>query len=113
MGRVLLAYLSYNALDEFLQKAILRPITPNTITDAQHLRELLKEVRRQGWAMVDQELEEGLRSIAAPIFDRRGNILAALNVSTHASRITIQQLQQDFLPMLLQTARNISLELPT
>ena len=57
-------------------------------------------------------LAENLRSIAAPIFDRRGNVIAALNISTHLSRVSLEQLLQEFLPLLLQTVRRISQELP-
>ena len=73
--------------------------------DEAALRELLDKVRCQGWALVDQELEMGVRSIAAPIRDLRGNVLAALNVSTHAGRVTAQEMEQVFLPYLLNAAK--------
>jgi IclR family pca regulon transcriptional regulator len=112
MGRVLLADLSPAALDNYFCKAELKPITPNTVCDPERLRTILAEVKVQGWALLDQELEEGLRSIAAPIRDRRGCVIASLNVSTHVSRVSKEQLLQDFLPLLLQTAQRISKELP-
>lgn len=112
MGRVLLADLPADALDSFLAKASLDPLTPCTVTDPDCLRAILREVKVQGWALVDQELEEGLRSIAAPICDRRGKVIAALNVSTHVSWVSLEQLKEEFLPQLIQTARRISAELP-
>jgi hypothetical protein len=71
------------------------------------LREI-EVVRRQGWALVDQELEMGLRSIATPIVDGSARVLAALNIGTHASRWPIQKLTQEVLPLLKQTAASIS-----
>jgi len=112
MGRVLLAYLPPAALEEVLHKIRFEPITPYTVTSCEKLRLILAEVKAQGYCLVDQELEEGLRSIAAPIFDRRGNVIAALNISTHVSRVSLEQLLQEFLPLLLQTVRRISQELP-
>lgn len=82
MGRVLLASLEEDALDEHLARAELRPLTPRTIHDPAALRRELDRVREQGWALVDQELERGLTSIAAPIAGRGGSVVAALNVSS-------------------------------
>lgn len=112
LGRVLLADLPANALDEFFHMVKLEPITPYTVTDCQRLRAILGEVKAQGYCLLDQELEEGLRSIAAPIRDRRGTTIAAVNISTHVSRVSMEQLQQEFLPLLIQTTKRISLELP-
>ncbi|WP_375001107.1 IclR family transcriptional regulator C-terminal domain-containing protein [Aeromicrobium sp. CTD01-1L150] len=81
MGRVLLAALDDATLDAYLEHAELRPLTPRTLHDAQTLREELRRVREQGWALVDQELERGLTSLAAPIRDASGNVVAAINVS--------------------------------
>jgi IclR family pca regulon transcriptional regulator len=67
----------------------------------------LEAVRRQGWALVDQELEVGLRSIAAPIRDRDGATIAAVNLSAHAGRRTVANLRRELLPPLLATARRI------
>jgi IclR family pca regulon transcriptional regulator len=90
----------------------LNPLTPYTVTDPDRLRAILREVKAQGWTLIDQELEQGLRSIAAPICDRRGKVIAALNVSTHMSRVSLEQLTGEFLPLLIQTAKRISAELP-
>nr|BFE90838.1 hypothetical protein GCM10020185_13740 [Pseudomonas brassicacearum subsp. brassicacearum] len=63
--------------------------------------ECLQQVRQQGWCIVDQELEQGLRSIAVPVYDASGQVVAALNVSTHAGRVSRNELEQRFLPGLL------------
>jgi IclR family pca regulon transcriptional regulator len=76
------------------------------------LREILAEVKAQGFALVDQELEEGLRSISAPICDRQGSAIAALNLSTQVSRTSLEQLKEEFVPLLIHTAKQISTELP-
>ena len=86
MGRVLLAAQSEERLDDYLESASLRGLTGHTITSATALRRELRKIRAQGWALVDQELEEGLRSIAAPIRDADGQVIAAINVSTHAGQ---------------------------
>src|SRR5689334_959497 len=88
MGRVLLAGRSDDWLDTYLGTVQLTAITRRTIDDPKRLRAELLRIRRQGWALVDQELEEGLRSIAAPIRDASGDVVAAVNVSAHASRGT-------------------------
>jgi IclR family pca regulon transcriptional regulator len=107
MGRVLLAGLSDHELDELLARTELRPLTTRTVTAPDVLERLLVRVRRQGYALTDQELEQGLRSIAVPIRDRAGAVTAALNVSVHASRATSAALKRDVLPLLLETAAAI------
>lgn len=82
MGRVLLASLDARDLDEHLERIELVALTPRTITDPAVLRRELDRVRGQGWALVDQELERGLTSLAAPIRGPGGETVAALNVST-------------------------------
>jgi IclR family transcriptional regulator, pca regulon regulatory protein len=107
MGRVLLAALPPDQLDAYLADAKLEPWTDRTITDPQRLRTVLDEVRARGWALVDQELEVGLRSVAAPI--RRGNdTIAALNVSSAVSRVSLDDLRKGILPPLVETAQTIS-----
>ncbi|GAA1660105.1 IclR family transcriptional regulator C-terminal domain-containing protein [Nonomuraea maheshkhaliensis] len=111
MGRVLLAALPPEALETYLGRAELRRLTSHTIVLPAALRAELDEVRGRGWAMVDQELEEGLRSIAAPIRDRAGRTVAAVNVSTHATRTSLQAARRDLLPPLLATATKIETDL--
>ncbi|HLJ66225.1 MAG TPA: IclR family transcriptional regulator [Chloroflexota bacterium] len=108
MGRVLLAGQSDDWLDGYLASARLQPRTPRTITDPARLRSEILQVRRQGWALVDEELEEGLRSIAAPIHDPRGRVIAAVNVSAPARRGTAETLREELLPQLLETAHHIA-----
>jgi IclR family pca regulon transcriptional regulator len=111
MGRVLLAGLPPAELDAYLARADLAALTPRTITDPQQLRAALARVRDQGYAVVDQELEQGLRSAAAPIRDRDGRVVAAVNVSVSASRTSIRELEVEILPALLETAAQIEHDL--
>jgi IclR family pca regulon transcriptional regulator len=112
MGRVLLAALPDDALDAYLARAEIRPLTPRAIANAEDLRTELDAIREQGgWALVDQELEEGLRSIAAPIRDGGGRVVAAVNVSAHASRASRETIERDLLPPLLDTAARIEADL--
>ena len=107
MGRVLLAARSEQWLDGYFASAKLRRLTTHTIAEPDALRAELARVREQGWALVDQELEEGLRSIAAPIRDRHGRVIAAMNVSASASRRSIDEIVTSLLNPLLETARRI------
>jgi len=111
MGRVQLAGLPEERLEEYLARADLRRLTSHTLTSAAQLRAELARVRRQGWALVDQELEEGLRSIAAPIRDRAGAVVAAVNVSAHASRASSETVRTVLLPPLLAAAAGIEADL--
>jgi IclR family pca regulon transcriptional regulator len=111
MGRVLLAAQPDERLDQYLESASLRGLTGHTITSATALRRELRKIKTQGWALVDQELEEGLRSIAAPIRDADGQVIAAINVSTHAGRRTLNSIVEELLQPLLATARRIELDL--
>jgi len=111
MGHVLLAGLGEDALTAYLADAALTPFTSQTITSPERLRAELAQVREQGWALVDQELEEGLRSIAAPLRDRSGTVIAAVNVSTHASRTSVDALRRDMLPPLLAACDRIEKDL--
>jgi IclR family transcriptional regulator, pca regulon regulatory protein len=111
MGRVLLAGLEPDGLDAFLARAELVRLSARTITAEPKLRAELARVRRQGWAMVDQELEEGLRSVAAPIRDRAGQVVAAVSLSAHASRTTLDAVKRTLLPPLLATAERIEADL--
>ena len=79
---------------------------------AKALRAEIQRVRTQGWSLVDQELEEGLRSVAAPIRDRTGRTVAAVNVSAHASRTSLESMRRDLVPPLLAAAARISADLP-
>jgi IclR family pca regulon transcriptional regulator len=108
MGRVLLAALDPQELDTFLGTSALEALTENTVTRPDALRAVIDEVRAQGWALVDQELELGLRSVAAPIQDAERRTVAALNVSAAVSRVPIEKLRDEILPSLLATADAVS-----
>jgi IclR family transcriptional regulator, pca regulon regulatory protein len=112
MGRVLLAGLPHAELEAYLRSLRLKRHTSRTVRSVAALRAELARVRSQGWALVDQELEEGLRSVAAPIRDRTGRTIAAVNVSAHASRTTIDSMRRIFLPPLRATAARIQADLP-
>jgi IclR family pca regulon transcriptional regulator len=111
MGRVLLAGLSEQRLDTCLARARLRRFTPHTITSMPALHAELARVRAQGWALNDQELEEGLRSIAVPIRDHAGRVVAAVNVASPASRTTVEAARRHLLPPLLAAAARIEADL--
>ncbi len=111
MGRVLLAHLDDDALDEYLASTELIRHTPTAIHDASRLRRVLAEVRQAGYAIVDQELEEGLRSAAAPVRADGGRVVAAVNVSVHATRATVEDIERRFVPELLETVTRISADL--
>ncbi|MBS1843332.1 MAG: helix-turn-helix domain-containing protein [Actinobacteria bacterium] len=106
MGRVLLAALPTEELEARLRRIHLEKLTAHTLTTKTTLREEIARVREQGFALVDQELEEGLRSAAVPLVDSNGET-AALNVSAHASRACMEELHDRFLPRLQATARAI------
>ena len=110
MGRVLLAQLSDDELERYLAEATFERLTSRTVTNPARLRTIVRDAKRQGYAIVDQELEEGLRAVAAPI---RGADVgsAAINVSAHASRVSMGAMRGQILPALLETARQIEADL--
>ncbi len=108
MGRVLLADLPDTELDAFLASGRFESRTDRTTVEPDELRTQLGRVREQGWAMVDQELELGLRSIAAPVRGADGRAVAALNLAAAAPRVGLEELRGHFLPLLLQTAEQVS-----
>jgi IclR family pca regulon transcriptional regulator len=111
MGRVLLANLPDEEIKAYLGRVDMKPLTSRTITDPAVLWDVLMEVREQGWALVDQELEDGVRSIAAALRGADGRVLGALNVSAHATRTTLDALRRQFLPALLETTGRINADL--
>jgi IclR family pca regulon transcriptional regulator len=111
MGRVLLAARSDEWLAGYLASARLQPLTARTVTESTRLLAELHTVRAQGWSLVDQELEDGLRSVAAPIVDGSGRVVAAVNISAQAQRWTPQSITAELLPPLLRTAAAIDADL--
>ena len=110
LGRVLLAAFPPDELAAYFERTAIVAHTNRTVTDERRLRAILDEVQEQGWALVDQELELGVRSMAAPLRDRRCTV-AALNVSAHAGRVSLQTMRREFLPALLETTTKISEQL--
>jgi IclR family transcriptional regulator, pca regulon regulatory protein len=111
MGRVHLAALSPHELDAYFDAVEIKPLTSRTVTDQQRLREILDEVRQQGWCLGDQELEEGLLSIAVPVRDPGGRVQLAINLAAPLTRADRKKLRFDFLPRLQETASRIEAEL--
>jgi IclR family transcriptional regulator, pca regulon regulatory protein len=113
MGRVLLAAADPDDRARFLRRVKLPRYTARTITDRQALAAELDAVRVQGYAVVDQELELGLRSCAVPIARRDGTVVAALNVGAHAARADASSLTRDVVPLLKRAAQEIGAALDT
>lgn len=113
MGRVLLAHLGAAELDAYLATATLTQLTSSTVHDEATLRRLLDRVRARGYAIVDQELEDGLRSAAAPVQGSDGTVVAAVNVSVHASRASVEDIEERLVPPLLDTVARITADLGT
>ena len=101
-GRVLLAALPQVEVDAWLARQRLRAFTPHTITSPERLRVEIARVRAQGHALVDQELELGLRTLSVPLRNYRGEVVAAMNLSVHAARMRPDELLDRGLPVLLQ-----------
>jgi IclR family pca regulon transcriptional regulator len=106
-GRVLLAAMPPAQCDAWIAERRFPALTPHTLTRPAPLRAEIKRVRAQGYALVDQELELGLRTIAVPLHDADGRVLAAINVSAHAARRSVDQLIDDALPALRQTQASL------
>ena len=111
MGKVLLAGLDDISLEQYLTNVELAPLTEHTVNTVEELHAQLLEVRQQGYALADQELEHGLRSIAVPVRNKQGRAVAAVNVSSHVSRVTKEKARRQFLPPLLKAAGDIEADL--
>jgi IclR family pca regulon transcriptional regulator len=108
MGRVLLAGLPQAELDAQLARVQFQSHTARTARNVDELRTRIAQVRSQGWCLINQELEEGLVSLAAPIIDRNGQTIAALNVGAQVNRTPPEALLEHSLPRLLEAAQSIS-----
>jgi len=107
MGRVLLAHQSAEWIEQYLARVVLTPHTTRTVTSAEKLMVILRNVRRNGYALVDQELEVGLRSLAVPVFAPSGRFVATLNLSGSAPRMPVYDMQTRFLPHLRNAANEL------
>jgi DNA-binding IclR family transcriptional regulator len=108
VGKVLLAHLPAEELDRIIKEKGLPKRTDNTITDPIQLREHLKLVRTQGYAIDDEENEKGVRCIAAPVFDEGGKAVAAISISTLAFRVTKKVMQESLKKEVMEAALKIS-----
>jgi IclR family pca regulon transcriptional regulator len=111
MGRVLLAGLPPAVLQERLAASLIVAYTPATLIDRAKLEKTIATVRTRGYACVVKELEPGLQSVAVPIVDRAGRVIAAMNVSGHSNRYSRAQMVEAFLPVLQRAASQINLAL--
>lgn len=109
MGRVLLSYQPEEKLNDMLGRVTMIRYTPQTVDSVAKLRTELKRVHQQGYALNDQELEMGLRSLAVPLFNPQGQIQAALNVGVHAGQVSTHEMLERVLPELQKAARELTL----
>jgi IclR family pca regulon transcriptional regulator len=107
MGRVLLAYLPAEQLEQYLARVNLVPHTSRTVASVEKLRLALRNVRRNGYALVDQEYEIGLRSLAVPVYSSTGRVVATINLSGSAPRMPVYDMQTRFLPHLRNAAAEL------
>jgi IclR family transcriptional regulator, pca regulon regulatory protein len=108
MGRILLAYLPTEQLEQYLAKVNLIPHTTRTITSIEKLRLALRNIRRNGYAICDQEYEVGLRSLAVPVYSSSGRVVATLNLSGNAPRLSVLEMQSRYLTPLRNAANELS-----
>lgn len=108
MGRVLVAFLSSHQQDRWLDAYTTDGEPSRDAPNREQFVEVLRSVRQAGWVLVDGELEEGLRTIAAPIFDSTGQCVAAMNIATHSARVSRDELRDKYLPSLLQATGEIN-----
>jgi IclR family pca regulon transcriptional regulator len=104
LGKVLLADLPADRLRDVLATPSRSGLTPSWNPDAAEIESTLREVRAQGWAVTDQQLAPAIRSVAAPVRNRDGRVVAAMNVNAHAAETAVETLTRDFLPRLLAAA---------
>ena len=107
MGRVLLGQLSEAELDAYFARVTLHAFTALSVTRPAALKEEIIKAREQGYAIVDQELDSGLRSVAVPVFAGNGELLGAINISTNAARVDMQTLKDVYLSRLQQAAEAV------
>lgn len=109
MGRILLSALSEEEFDHYLDTVELKAYNERTVTSKSELRKIMARARNQGYAMVDQELEQGLRAVAVPVL-QNSEVIASISISTQANRATLRRMKEEFLPVLRDAADAISAE---
>jgi IclR family transcriptional regulator, pca regulon regulatory protein len=107
LGRAILAYQSEVMIDAYIQRVRLEPRTPKTVTDKAAFRAVLDATRVQGYALVNEELEFGLRSIAVPVIEKNGRVTIALNLSAQAGRVSAEEMTERFLPALKTASESL------
>jgi IclR family pca regulon transcriptional regulator len=107
LGRAQLGFLDEAEIWRRLMSLRIEVYTPYTITDVQALFDRVRQDREQGFSIIDEELERGLRALAVPIVDRSGQVVAAINLSTHSTRTTRNEMRDRFLPALRQIAERL------
>jgi IclR family pca regulon transcriptional regulator len=110
-GRVLLANLPRQELNRRLATIRFNRLTSRTVVDRKRFREILDEVRERGYAVADQELEDGLRSVAVPIRDSGSTVIAAANISAYANRVSMDSIQSHILPELQAAVGEVEADL--
>ncbi len=111
MGRAIIGGGAVEKQEDYLRRVRLETLTPHTVTTVERLRDELNLVRKQGWALVDQELEEGLRSLAVPLRDASGRVVAAVNVSAPVRRGDVGDIVRELLPAIRRTASAIEADM--
>jgi IclR family pca regulon transcriptional regulator len=111
MGKLLLAFLPEGQLEDYLTKVELNPLTPHTITSTEILREELKKIKVQGFAIANEESSIGLRSVAAPLKNFTGETVAAINIGVPSVRISLKKLRTILAKQVIETADRISVVL--
>ena len=106
-GKLFLAEMEPAEFETWLKSIPRQPLTRRTLVSERTLRAAANAVRAQGWALTDEQLAPGVRSVAAPLRDSAGRVIAAMNVTVHAAETPVQPLTEDYLPLLLQAARNV------
>jgi len=108
LGKVLLAALPPEEAERVLAEASRSGIAARWQPDKAQRHAVLREVRARGWALTDEQLALGIRSVAAPLRDGDGRVIAALNVTVHAAETSVEKLTGEYLPWLLQAAGAVS-----
>ena len=111
LGKALLAFLPNEQIEQYLRQTTFVRYTPNTICNADALREELKRTVERGYAVDEFENEPDVRCLAAPIRDKNGDVIAAISISGPSFRMVREKIEKNFIPALLKTARKISLRL--
>ncbi len=112
LGRVILAHMPEDALAQYFSHVTLRAYTDRTVVSQAKLMEIFAAIRQNGYVIIEEELEIGLRSMAVPVRGASGRVTAALNISAQATRISSKRMREDFLTVLQSGAQELSAMLP-